>query len=137
MSGSLDLDLDAPLFVDATEPPLVITSSAADAGKVTQVGRVAEVMVAGDAGRVDLTSALHQLRRRGVERVLAEGGPSLNGQLLGAGLLDELNLSVSPVLTGPGTKGLTSGAPPPAPPAMRVTHVLIEDDFLFLRYVTA
>ena len=68
--------------------------------------------------------------------MLAEGGPSLNGQLLAAGLVDELNLSVSPVLTGPGTKGLTAGPPPPQPVAMSLSHVLSEDGFLFLRYVS-
>ncbi len=136
VSGSLDLDLDAALFLEAVEPPLVITGTGADEAKVREVSRVGELIAVGDGGRVDLPAALGELGRRGIDFVLAEGGPSLNGQLLGAGVVDELNLSVSPALTGPGTKGLTSGPPPPHLVAMRLSHALSRDDFLFLRYVT-
>lgn len=136
VSGSLDLDLDAPLFTEAAEPPCVITAAGADQTRMDEVGRVADVLTAGAAGRVDLAGALAALGQRGVGVVLAEGGPSLNGQLLANGLVDELNLSVSPVLAGREAKGLTSGPPPVAPVPMRLSHVLSADGFLFLRYVS-
>ncbi len=69
--------------------------------------------------------------------MLVEGGPSLNGQLFAAGLVDELNLSVSPLLTGVASKGLTTGTPPAVPIVMRLSHALTEDGFLFLRYLSA
>jgi len=136
VSGSLDLDLEAPLFTEATQPPLVITAPPADPSRAGDVARVAELVLAGDGGRVDLAVALSELSARGVDIVLAEGGPSLNGQLCAGQVVDELNLSVSPVIAGPGAKGLTSGPPQPAPVNMRLSHVLTADGFLFLRYVS-
>jgi riboflavin biosynthesis pyrimidine reductase len=86
---------------------------------------------AGD-GSVDLAAALPQLEGR---IVLCEGGPTLNGQLLVAGLVDELCLTVAPVLVGGGAKRIVAG--PEAPTEMRLVHVLEDDGFLFYRYVRA
>lgn len=62
------------------------------------------LIVAGDT-TVDLAAALDALAARGLTRVLAEGGPRLLGDLTAAGLVDELCLSTSPVLTGgPGVR---------------------------------
>jgi riboflavin biosynthesis pyrimidine reductase len=66
--------------------------------------------------------------------VLAEGGPTLNGELAVAGLIDELCLTVAPVLVGGQAKRVLSGPLVTAPP-MELVHVLEEDGFLFLRYV--
>lgn len=49
---------------------------------------------------VDLARAVHELGDRGLAQVLAEGGPSLLGDLLAAGLVDELCLTTSPVVVG-------------------------------------
>lgn len=137
VSGSLDLDLGTALFTEAEAPPLVITGAGADEDRLAAVRRMADVVTAGAGGRVDLAAALGALRDRGVQVVLAEGGPSLNGQLLAAGVVDELNLSISPVLTGHAGKGLTSGPPPSHPAEMALSHALTADGFLFLRYVAA
>lgn len=62
------------------------------------------VIIAGDT-TVDLAAALDALADRGLTRVLAEGGPRLLGDLTAAGLVDELCLSTSPLLTGgPGVR---------------------------------
>jgi riboflavin biosynthesis pyrimidine reductase len=66
--------------------------------------------------------------------VLCEGGPHLLGELAAAGLLDELCLTISPLLAGPGPFRITAGAPFPARP-MTLAHVVEADDFLFCRYV--
>lgn len=58
-----------------------------------------EAVVAG-RDRVDLAAGLAALRERGWAQVLCEGGPSLAGDLVAAGLLDELCLTTSPVLAG-------------------------------------
>ena len=57
------------------------------------------MIIAGERD-VDLAAALGALAERGFARVLAEGGPSLNGQLAAAGLLDELCLTLAPLLVG-------------------------------------
>jgi riboflavin biosynthesis pyrimidine reductase len=82
-------------------------------------------------GDVDLAAALPRLDARLVQ---AEGGPSLNGQLAAAGLVDELNLTISPQLAGGSGPRLLSGAPN-LTRRMALAHVLEDDGFLFTRYV--
>jgi riboflavin biosynthesis pyrimidine reductase len=82
-------------------------------------------------GGVDLAAALAQLD---ADVVQAEGGASLNGLLAAADLIDELNLTISPQLTGGDGPRLTLGAPPMSS-RMRLAHVLEDDGFLFTRYV--
>lgn len=82
-------------------------------------------------GSVDLRAALHQLDATFVH---AEGGPTLNGALVAADLIDELNLTLSPQLVGGTGPRLTDGAPDVAQ-AMTLAHLLEEDGFLFSRWV--
>jgi len=135
VSRALDLDLDATLFTGA--PPdartIVITCATSPADRRAEVARAADVIVAGE-GAVDLELALEALRERGLGRVLCEGGPQLLGFLTAAGLLDELCLTVSPLVAGPGATRITAGEPFPAR-QMTLAHVLCDDGFLFCRYV--
>jgi riboflavin biosynthesis pyrimidine reductase len=135
VSRSLELDLGTPLFADA--PPdartIVITCDSSPAGRRAAVARVADLIVAGDL-LVDLAEGLAALRARGLGRVLCEGGPHLLGEVAAAGLLDELCLTISPLLAGPGPFRITAGAPFPARP-MTLAHVVEADGFLFCRYV--
>src|SRR5207253_1278863 len=59
-----------------------------------------EVVAPGGEERVDLRLALDALRQRGYRRILCEGGPNTFGELLRQRLVDELFLTVSPVLAG-------------------------------------
>ena len=136
VTRSLDLNLASPLFTET--PPdartIVITCAASDAELRAEAAKVADVIVAGDA-TVDLGAALDVLADRGLARVLCEGGPHLLGDLAAAGLLDELCLSLSPTLAGPGAGRIIAGQPSPAH-LMTLAHVLAEDNgFLFCRYV--
>lgn len=54
----------------------------------------------GDEARVDVRAAVAALRERGFRRILCEGGPTLFGSLLDDGLVDELFLTLSPLLAG-------------------------------------
>ena len=87
VSGSLRLDWDAPFFTAATHRPIVVTHRRAPAAEAVRASRVADVLVAGES-QVDLARAVTMLGERGFAHVLAEGGPSLNGALAGAGVLD-------------------------------------------------
>ncbi|MCU1583538.1 MAG: hypothetical protein JWM49_94 [Microbacteriaceae bacterium] len=61
----------------------------------------AQIVVIPDGdGRMAAGDLIAALRERGLRRIVCEGGPSLAGQLLDAGLVDELCLSTSPVLGG-------------------------------------
>jgi riboflavin biosynthesis pyrimidine reductase len=140
VSRSLDLDLDAPLFAHGEPRCIVIAPGSADADARRRVAEVADLVVAGDA-EVDLASAVAALRERGLWRIHAEGGPTLLADLVAADLLDELLLSVSPVLAGgaytPGdavSRILAGSVLADAPRPMSLAHVLEDGGSLFLRY---
>lgn len=67
---------------------------------------------AGPQGQVGLADALARLARRGINRVLAEGGARLAQSLLEGGLVDELLLFRSPRLLGPAGVDGFAGVPP-------------------------
>jgi riboflavin biosynthesis pyrimidine reductase len=93
----------------------------------------------GTGSEVDLALALALLRNRGHSLVLVEAGPHVVGSLLEARLLDELFLTVSPVVAGRGTDlryGLVEGAAllPDARLGARLLGVRRAGEHLFLRY---
>ena len=136
ISGRLTVDPRTALFTAA--PPdartIVITSEQAPAAQRAAVAEHADVIVAG-TGRVDLKAALAGLAARGYPRVLTEGGPHLLAELAAGGLLDELCLTVSPLLACPGPGRILQGGPP-LPRGLPVTlgHVLEDAGFLLCRY---
>ena len=139
VTRALDLDLASPLLADA--PPsgrtIVITTEAAPADRRAAAARTAEVIVAGEA-MVDMKAALDALAGRGFQRVLCEGGPHLLAQLTGDDLLDELCLTLSPLLAGPGADRIvTGGLPMPGGGTLPFTlaHVLEDEGHLLCRYV--
>jgi riboflavin biosynthesis pyrimidine reductase len=68
-------------------------------------------------------------------RVLCEGGPTVFTQAVAAGEVDEVCLSLSPLLAGPGPGRITAGAPWPSGTTRFALHGLLEEDgALFLRY---
>ena len=132
----LDLDPDSPLITAA--PPhartIVITTASSPEGRRKALSRHADIIIAGQE-TVDFKAAVSALAGRGHRRMLAEGGPYLLAQLIEAGLLDELCLTVGPLLAGPGASRIVAGpAGPPRPLAL--AHVLEDDGFLLCRYTT-
>jgi len=148
VSGSLDLAPDLPALAQAPVRPVVLTSAAADPRRRAALEEVADVMAPGtDGATVDLGAALGALTERGLCQVLCEGGPRLFGALTTADLVDELCLTVSPLLAGPGPGRITAGSPAAAPPAaalsavglpspraLELRHVLTGGGSLLLRY---
>jgi riboflavin-specific deaminase-like protein len=137
VSRSVDFDWETPFFADADPCPILLVPEDVDRGKRDRAAQSADVMTSG-TGAVDLPAALGQLRDRGIEMLLCEGGPTLNAQLLGAGLVDELCLTVAPVLVGgPQSRGIIAGGITHAALSFPLAHVLEEDSFLYLRYCSA
>lgn len=124
-----DLDPASALFTEAEWRTLLVTTGSAD---TSRYDGVAEVVRAG-ADHVDLGAALDALADRGLARVLCEGGPALLGQLGALDLVDELCLTVAPLLAGPGGPRITSGAPHPVR-GLRLAGLLEEGGSLFCRY---
>jgi riboflavin biosynthesis pyrimidine reductase len=136
VSASLDVDPGQGAFADAPVRPIVITHAQAPAHRRRRVEEVADLLVRGDH-EVDLPAALAELRARGLGQVLCEGGPHLFGGLLQAGLVDELCLTVSPLLGGPGAGRIIAGRPRGATLGMHLVHILTADGALFTRYIRA
>ena len=135
MTGSLSIDPGLPLFAESDDGPrpLVLTGRGAPPDRRRALHEVAEVIDLGD-DRVDLSAALQELRRRGAEIVLVEGGPALLGQMATADLIDELCLTVSPVLAGGDSRRVLHGAEAGIR-RLDLDRILEQDDELYLRYV--
>ena len=134
VTASLQLDWSSPFFTDARTRPIVVTTAASPAEARARAAEVADVVVAGD-DRVDLGVALAELRRAGHAFVLTEGGPTLLGDLVGGGLLDELCLTISPLIAAGDGPRIVDAPELPAPERLQLAHVLEEDGELFLRYL--
>ncbi len=139
VTASCDLDPGLRLFAEAApgEEPLVLTIASCPPARRAALEAVAEVVVMG-VGSVDLAAALAGLADRGARVVLAEGGPSLNGQLVAADLVDEWCLTLSPMLLGGESPRAASGpSPAGAPLRCRLDRLLVDDvdGLCFARYV--
>jgi riboflavin biosynthesis pyrimidine reductase len=138
VSGRLALEGDIPLLADPAAKVAILTSSAAS---LPPSGAEIHYIRAERDGLLDLPAALAQLRERfAVRTLLCEGGPHLNMQLLEAGLVDELFLSLSPQLTAgeesTGNEALRILAGPQLEPPVQLEllSVLEHDSHMFLRY---
>jgi riboflavin biosynthesis pyrimidine reductase len=133
VSRACQLDWDTPFFTAARERALVITVADADAADRARAAEVAEVIVAGETD-VDFPEALRALGARGAESVLAEGGPTLNGALASAGVLDELCVTLAPRLASGDAKRIIAGSALEELEPVALRSICEEDDYLFLRY---
>ncbi|MFE9637024.1 RibD family protein [Streptomyces sp. NPDC006463] len=94
-SGNLDADLK---FWHHGGQKLVFTvDSAVDKVKVT-LGKLADVVSVG--ANLDWGLVLDELGRRGIGRLMVEGGGTIHTQLMSQDLADELHLVVAPLLVG-------------------------------------
>jgi riboflavin biosynthesis pyrimidine reductase len=134
VSRRLDLDFDAPLFSAARAQTIVITCESAPEERLSQARKCADVIIAG-TDLVDLGAAVEILADRGHNRLLSEGGPRLLGQLAAADRIDELCLTVSPILVAGDAARIVNGAPLSVAQPLRLAQVLEEEGFLFTRYV--
>ncbi|MFJ8044373.1 pyrimidine reductase family protein [Kitasatospora sp. NPDC096147] len=134
VSRSLGLALSAPLFTEPLVRTVVITTEDSPAEARAAVAEVADLIVAG-RGDVDLTLAQRELTARGWTRQLTEGGPRLLGQLTAAGLVDELCLSVAPLLTGGDAPRILHNAEMSDTQSMRLVSLIEQKGFLFTRYL--
>lgn len=132
VTRSADLDPDDRCF---TGPAVVVTCTASDPRRRAALSRVADVVVAGERD-VDLPAALAELHARGLRRLLCEGGPSLLTALLTAGLVDELCLTLTPLLLGRAPTLLTAALRTPCP--LDLVHLVDGGDGVLLaRYAVA
>jgi len=133
VTRTCQFDWDAPFFTEAEERPVIVTVRSADPARVARAGEVADVVIAGDDD-VDLARAVAALGERGARTILAEGGPTLNGDLAQAGLLDEVCLSLSPTLASGDAKRIIAGSTLDELERLALHSIAEQDGYLFLRY---
>ncbi len=137
VSGRLELDPEIPLLAERNSRVVVLTPAP---GELPPTSCHVEYVRAARNGRLDLPAALAELRaRHGVRLVLCEGGPHLACELLVAGVLDELFLSLSPKLAGGGMEGaaalrILAGAELDPAVELQLRGALENASHLFLRY---
>ena len=137
VSGSLEFEPDLPMFADRRadqQPALVITGELAPADRVAGLGEVADVVVLPQP-RPTPSAALSVLHQRGANVVLVEGGPSFNSQFAEAGLIDELCVSVAPMVAAGTSKRIIAGGAPIAPLNFDLDWLLEHESMLFARYL--
>ena len=133
ISRRFDIPWEAGLFAAADQE--VIVYGPADAGEPPDVAAPVEVV------RLDActpAAALADLRARGIRALLSEGGPTLFRALLADGLVDELFLTLTPVITGDEDElSIVSGGRLPELSRFSLRWVLRSGDELFQRYAMA
>jgi len=133
-SGAIDLQHPA-----VQQGATVVTTESAAKSLAARLPASCDVIGLGTGSAVDLTLAVAELRSRGHEVLLTEGGPLVTGDLIQRGLLDELFLSLSPVVAGRGAtprQGLVAGVEllPESGVWSRLLSVRVHGEFVFLRY---
>lgn len=118
---------------------LVLTTEGSAERLRAAVPDATEVVAVNDGETVELTAAVEVLRERGCAVIVSEGGPTLFGELLASRLVDELFLTVSPLLAGRATGarlGLVEGVEllPDTRVSGRLRSVRTHGSHLFLRY---
>lgn len=132
VTGSAGLDPGSGLFTDTQVPTIVLTTADAPRerrDRLTAAG--ADVAVLDDLSPAAL---LAELDRRGLSRVLCEGGPSLHGAMIAADAVDELCLTLSPLLAAGDAGRIAVGGAGTPPRSMSLAGALHEDGALLLRY---
>lgn len=131
VSSSLQFDIEP--FDD--HPPIIITDESSPPDVRRDLESVTEVIVAG-SDRVDLRDAIGRLQVNGFGRILCEGGPSLNGQLAAASLVDEWCVTVAPLVVGGESRRIVAGPMvDPEDRTYRLDRVVTGTTSLFTRWV--
>jgi riboflavin biosynthesis pyrimidine reductase len=137
VSGRMAIDTDVPLLGEPAARVVILTASSAS---LPATAAAVEYVRAERDGRLELAAALAELCERfAVHSILCEGGPHLACQLLAAGLIDELFLSLSPLLAGGEPAGgealrILAGGELVPPVELELLGVLCSGSHLFLRY---
>jgi riboflavin biosynthesis pyrimidine reductase len=135
LSSSGALDPAQPLFEAGA---LVLTTDIGQTLLGNRLPQASRVLSLGPGTTVDPTAAVGALRARGHRLILHEGGPHAIGSFFAAGVVDELFLTVSPLLTGrtllEPRLAVVEGADLLPGLRLRLLGVRRDADHLFLRY---
>jgi riboflavin-specific deaminase-like protein len=132
VTGSALLDPASRLFTDTQVPPIILTLRSAPRERRERLAAAGGDVVALERLTPDLVLA--ELARRGLYRVLCEGGPTLHGELVAADAVDELCLTVAPLLAGGSAGRIAMGPDGTHLRQLDLVGALHENGVLLLRY---
>lgn len=132
VSASLSIGPESPIFVDAPVRPIVVTTQNASPAKREELEQVAEVVPTG-VDRISPTQVVEELHKRGLTHIHGEGGPTVFGQFVTAGVVNELCITLAPWLVA-GDAGRIARSEAEHPTLMTLTSVLRQGSELFLKY---
>lgn len=138
VSGRLDLPWEEPMFSQSAAPITVATCARVDEQAREDAERHAQVVSFG-TDAVDLVALVAWMREQGLQRIVCEGGEALLDGLVREDLVDEMDLTISPVMAG-------SGYLPDPPsdavdavsgryPRYSLAHQFVDEGFVFCRFV--
>lgn len=134
VTSGKSLPAEAPVINDVLTPSIVLTCTDAPLDKQEAwVAAGAELIITGTES-VNMGAAVDRLTERGLRRIHCDGGHKLFGAALAAGVVDELRLTLSPLLVAGAAERIATDAAID-PTALTLDSVLAEDDTLMLRYV--
>lgn len=132
VSASLELPWDSALFTASTHRPIVLTVAQPPPDRLERARERADVVHAAGP-QVEPSWIVKVLAEKGLRRIVCEGGPHLLEGLVRAGVLDEADITLSPLFAGhahsPAPRGLEEVV------GLDLVHVLTADGFLMNRYV--
>lgn len=134
VSGRLDLPWEEPMFSESALPVVVATSENVDPARVEQARAYAEVVQLGE-DTVDMRALVVWLHDRGQLRINCEGGEGLLDVMVRNDLVDEMDLTIAPVLAGAGYLPDPDREINPPFPRFSLAHQFFEEGFVFCRYV--
>jgi riboflavin biosynthesis pyrimidine reductase len=132
VSARLSLSPNLAALACAPVRPIIFTLERSVPEKRQALSSVADVVPCGGSA-LDCRAMLAALAGRGLQQVLCEGGPHLFGTLVAADCIDELCLTVSPVLENGSAGRIVAGAAQ-ATRRMRLGHSISVGEMLMLRY---
>lgn len=134
VSGRLDLPWEEPMFTESALPVVVVTTTSVSADRVEHARGYAEVVQLGEDS-VDVRALVHLLHERGQQRINCEGGEALLDVLVREDLVDEMDLTISPVLAGSAYLRDPDREIAPPYPRYSLAHQFVDEGFVFCRFV--
>jgi riboflavin-specific deaminase-like protein len=131
VTRSLDLPLAPAFFAEPAIRPLFVTRAAA-----VPAGFGAEIETWAGAGELPIPWIIERLARRGIERLLVEAGGDLLFQFIAADALDEMHVTLCPLIVGGPAPTLADGVGFDRVDVRRLELVAseVEGDEIFLHY---
>lgn len=134
VTASASLSPDMALFADPGYIPVVVTGSEAAPEQLAALAGKATIVQQPNP-RVDLKDLMTTLGAQGHQKCLVEGGPSLNGQFLADGLVDEWNMTLSPHLVSGNSSRAAHGPAAHEGQSLDLVRLWHADGVLFGRWV--